>query len=309
MKKKIIVLCLFVLVFTFALALCAGAQEYAVSSNAEFDSAFASAQDGDTIVITGNITSGMKFNKSLTYVLRADWQPVSAGGFAGGDIVVSVVADGGDYKLQPTGYDKNGWIQQYTDVSGAYVINLAGINGGTVTFDGTNATNPRVFWVGGAFDLTWNLLDGSRMSNFNLTSGNGESGARIIYAKTINMYDGSKICGNSIPSGSSAFITTTNLNIYGGEICHNYTKNTRNWGYNCGFIFVSGNICMFGGSIHHNITDVKMSKDFYGFICQYSGKSVAFFGGYIGENYQATTGNISAIFANKTMRICSQIPS
>ena len=306
MKKKFILMGLMTVILIFVLAITAFATEFTVTSTSEFGDAYSQAKDGDTIVVAGDITAGLKFGKSITYVLRANWQPSSWNTFSGGNTEISIIADGGNYKLQPTNYDSNGMLAQYSNVEGKYILNLGGINGGTLTDDGTNVTNPRLMYVGGKLDLTWNLLNGARISGFNLTTSNSDVKARIIHATEFNMYEGSKICGNSIPANSAALINSTALNIYGGEICHNYSQGNRNWSTDCGFIYVNGNVNMYGGKIYENIINASMNKDFYGFIDVTSGNTVAFFGGYIGENYASTSGNISAIFgvANENVTYC-----
>ena len=158
MKKKLLITALLVMVLMLSLCLVASATEYVVTNSDEFNSAYDSASDGDTIVITSDITSSLKFGKSITYVLRANWQPSSWGEFSGSNTEISIIADGGNYKLQPTNYGGNGMLAQYSNVEGKYVLNLGGINGGTATFDGTNVTNPRLMYVGGKLDLSWNLL-------------------------------------------------------------------------------------------------------------------------------------------------------
>ena len=306
MKKKLLITALLVMALMLSLCLVASATEYVVTNSDEFNSAYDSASDGDTIVISGDITASLKFGKSITYVLRANWQPSSWGEFSGGNTEISIIADGGDFKLQPTNYSGNGMLQQYSDTAGKYVLNLGGINGGTLTFDGANVTNPRLMYVGGKLDLSWNLLNGARISGFNLTTTHSDVKARIIHATEFNMYEGSKICGNSIPANSAALINTTALNIYGGEICHNYSQGNRNWSTDCGFIYVNGNVNMYGGKIYENVINASMNKNFYGFIDITSGNTVAIFGGYIGENYASTSGNISSIFgvASENVTYC-----
>ena len=119
MKKKLLITALLVMALMLSLCLVASATEYVVTNNDEFNSAYDSASDGDTIVISGDITASLKFGKSITYVLRANWQPSSWGGFSGGNTEISIIADGGNYKLQPTNYDSNGMLAQYLDVEGS----------------------------------------------------------------------------------------------------------------------------------------------------------------------------------------------
>lgn len=306
MKKKIILISLMTAVLICVLAISAFATEFTVTTTDEFNDAYGQAQDGDTIIISSDVTADLKFGKSITYVLRANWQPSGWNTFSGGNTEISIIADGGNYKLQPTNYGANGMLAQYSDIEGKYILNLGGINGGTLTYDGTNVTNPRLMYVGGKLDLTWNLLEGARISGFNLTTSNSDVKARIIHATEFNMYEGSKICGNSIPINSAALINSTALNIYGGEICHNYSQGNRNWSTDCGFIYVNGDVNMYAGKIYENVINVNMNKNFYGFIDVTSGNTVAFFGGYIGENYVSTSGNIYAIFgvANENVTYC-----
>lgn len=144
--KKIVLTLTISICALFMLAFSALATEFNVSSDDEYASAYAQATNGDTIVVASKLTCDIYANKSITYILRADWESSKLVVNAP-NVEVSFIADGGDYRIMPTNYSKTeGWlniVEAYADV----VINLGGKNGGTLTIDGSNATHDRVTYA------------------------------------------------------------------------------------------------------------------------------------------------------------------
>lgn len=299
MKRYFLVLMLAIMCI-FVLAASASATEYTVSSNDAYQTAFNEAANGDTIVIDGALTCDIQATKSITYVLNADWQSPKM--VIASNVEVSFLADGSSYKIMPTGYDTaNGWLnltQAYENV----VINLAGVNGGTVTIDGTNATHDTISYVTESADLTWNFFSGSAIANFNPTSGSGSEYASIIYAATFNMYNGSEIYANHIIN--APLIKAVDFNLFGGNIFGNYLTSNRiesisTPGVGAGAIYVTEQFVMYGGKIYNNIFNAhKTNGNVRGFISVPAGNTIVILGGALGVNYTLSTGtdSISAIF-------------
>ncbi len=65
MKKKIVLMSLMIVALFCTFAVSVFATEYTVTTAGEFDDAYSQAQDGDTIVISGDVTAGLKFGKSI----------------------------------------------------------------------------------------------------------------------------------------------------------------------------------------------------------------------------------------------------
>ena len=281
----------------FLFTILANAETYTVASNSEYQTAYEKAANGDTIIINDELTSDIQATKSITYVLKADWksarfvinQP---------DVEVSFIADGGDYRIMPTNYSTtDGWMnidEAYENV----VINLGGINGGTLTIDGTNATHDRVSYVTAYVKLTLNMLKGSAIANFNPTTKDLDANTSLIYARDINMYQGSSVYGNKIVG--APLIEAHNLTLYGGEIFGNLLESTRFDSNGAGAIYVRNQFVMLGGKIHKNIFNAKAQANFnvVGFISTQYDKTMLVLGGEIGDNYVSGSGGaeVSAVF-------------
>ena len=299
MKKYLLTLVLTILcVFVFAIS--ASAQTYTVSSDDEYKTAYESAVSGDTIIVDSKLTCDIYANKSITYVLKADWES-SKLVVNQANVEVSFIADGGDYRIMPTDYDTtDGWLN-LTTVYENVVINLGGMNGGTLTIDGSNATHDRVTYVTAAY-ITLNLLSGSAIANFNTTENDSSQQACIIYAKTVNMYEGSKIYGNRV--SGAPLIKAIDFNLYGGEIFGNLLTSTRIELSGVGFIFAYTQFTMYGGRIYDNIfnaTNGPSGTNVVGFISvsygYLKGKMVVY-DGELGDNYVSGNGSyeVSAMF-------------
>lgn len=281
-------------------AICVSAQTYTVSSDAEYQTAYESAVNGDTIIVDSKLTCDIYANKSVTYILKADWES-SKLVVNQANVEVSFIADGGDYRIMPTNYSTtDGWMN-LTSVYENVVINLGGMNGGTLTIDGSNATHDRVTYVTAAY-ITLNLLSGSAIANFNTTENDSSQQACIIYAKTVNMYDGSKIYGNRV--SGAPLIKSNDFNLYGGEIFGNLLTSTRIELSGVGFIFAYAQFTMYGGKIYDNIfnaTNGPSGINVVGFISvsygYLNGKMVVY-DGELGDNYVSGNGSyeISAMF-------------
>ena len=312
MKKHFLTLML-VIVCVIALAITISAETYTVSSNAEYETTYENAIGGDTIIVNSKLTCDIYADKNITYVLKADWESPRLV-INQSNVEVSFIADGGSYKIMPTNYDTtNGWMninQAYEKV----VINLGGMNGGTLTIDGSNATHDRVSyvpvmpekvqWDSNVFpDICLNLLSGSAIANFNTTTKDDNVNACIIYAKTVNMYDGAQIYANKIIS--APLIKSSNFNLYGGEIFGNVLESIRMEVNGMAFIYADRHFVMYDGRISENIFNTKSGNyqfNVSGFITTnqyfYGSKGVAVLGGEVGDRYVSGTGNnqISAVF-------------
>ena len=312
MKKHFLTFML-VLLCVVALSITISANTYTVSSELEYEAAYQDAAAGDTIIVDAELNCDIYANRSLTYVLRANWKS-SRLVVNQSNVEVSFIADGGDYKIMPTNYDtESGWLN-VSEVYNNVVINLGGMNGGTLTIDGTNATHDRVSyvpvmpekvqWDSNVFpDICLNLLDGSAIANFNNTTKDDNVNACIIYAKTVNMYDGAQIYGNNVIS--APLFKSCYFNMYGGEIFGNLLTSTRFEKNGVGFIYADRQFVMYDGRISENIFNAKSSNyqfNVSGFITTnqyyYGSKGVAVLGGEIGDRYVSGTGNneISAVF-------------
>ena len=299
MKKFVLTLAISIMVL-FTLAISVFATEYTVSSDAEYQTAYEQAVNGDTIVVAGKLSCDIYANKSITYVLKADWES-SKLVVDTPNVEVSFIADGGDYRIMPTNYSTtDGWMniaESYENV----VINFGGKNGGTVTIDGSNATHDRVTYVGGAA-ITLNLLDGSAIANFNTETKDDSEKACIIYASTVNMYEGCKIYANRIIS--APLIKSNNFNLFGGEIFGNLLTSTRTKLSGVGVIYAYNQFTMYGGKLYGNIfnaTSGPSGVNAVGFISVrygYQGAKMVVYGGEIGDNYVSGNGKyeISAMF-------------
>ena len=256
--------------------------------------------NGDTIVINGKLTCNIQATKSVTYVLKADWESAKLV-LNQSNVEVSFIADGGNYKIMPTNYSTTqGWL----NIAEAYenvVINFGGKNGGTITIDGSNATHDRVTYVE-ASAITLNLLKGSAIANFNTTTKDDNEKACILYAKTVNMYDGCQIYGNRIIS--APLIKSNDFNLFGGEIFGNLLTSTRVKLNGVGFIYAHNQFTMYGGRLYDNVFNAingQNGTNAVGFISVrygYQGAKMVVLGGEIGNTYVSGNGGleVSAMF-------------
>lgn len=288
-----VVMCMFLFV------ICASAETYTVSNNDEYSNAYESAVNGDTIIVDAKLTCDIYANKSLTYILKADWES-SKLIINQSNVEVSFIADGGNFKIMPTNYSTtDGWMN-IAEIYENIVVNLGGMNGGTLTIDGTNATHDRVSYVSmvenvqynaGAFpDICLNLLSGSAIANFNPTTKDDNVNACLLYAKTVNMYDGAEIYGNNVIS--APLFKSCYFNMYGGEIFGNLLTSIRMNVNGVGFIYADRQFTMYGGRIYNNVfktIDGPYQFNVVGFIttnqAYYQAKGAVILGGEIGDRY------------------------
>ncbi len=292
------------LLLTLAISVCAA--EYTVSSDEEYTVAYGQATSGDTIVITKKLTCDIYANKSVTYILKADWES-SKLVIDQSNVEVSFIADGGNYKIMPTGYSTTaGWLN-IADAYTGVVINLGGKNGGTLTIDGSNATHDRVSYVTASANICLNLLSGSAIANFNPVTKDDSENVCIIYAQTVNMYDGCQIYANKIIS--APLIKTSNFNLFGGEIFGNLLTSTRTKVNGVGAIYASNQFAMYGGKLYGNIFNATGGLggviNAVGFISTrygYYGAKMVVLDGEIGDNYVSgnSTSEIGSMFGLNT---------
>ena len=298
MKKLFLTLAIS-LVVLFVLSVSVFAAEYTVNSNEEYITAYEQATNGDTITINGKLTCDIQAMKDITYILKADWESSKIVINQSG-VEVSFIADGGDYKILPTNYSTTeGWMN-ISEIYENVVINLGGINGGTVTIDGTNATHDRVSYVtaSNTADITWNFFNGSAVANFNPQVSDASENAFIIYSRNINMYEGSRIYANRIIN--APLMRATQFNLYGGEIFGNILESTRIDSKGAGAIYVSERILIYGGHIYKNIFNVKSSSqiNYVGFFTTPSKKDTVILDLQIGDTYVtgSNSNEVSAMF-------------
>ncbi len=295
MKKLFLTLAIS-LVVLYVLSVSVFAAEYTVNSNEEYITAYEQATNGDIITINSKLTCDIQAMKDITYILKADWE--SSNFVLQSNVSVSFVADGENCRIMPTNYSTvNGWFN-ITSALENVTINLMGINDGTITLDGSNATHDRVSYVSVSSDITWNFFNGSAIANFNTTTQDTNNFACILYSKTFNMYEGSEIYANKI--SAAPLIKSTDFNMYGGKIFGNLLTSTKTASYSCGAIFVSNQFVAYDGKFCDNIFDVKSGPQInhVGFFSLREEKPAIVLGLEVGVNYTSGTanGNVSALF-------------
>lgn len=239
MRAKLLLSTLFALICVMAFAIVGAAAEYTVHSNSEFDSAFASASDGDTIIIKGNISSKLDFGRSITYILDGDGIVWSAGvNCTATGKTVSVLSKNGDNSFRPNaGMWSNSYGLTVDNLSSSKWILGSADDVGTLKLD-LDVVDGRLFY--GTFLNEITLLSGTVVTNLYSTNASGDT--NYIKCTTLNICDGVKIYGNS---SNKPLIDVTTLNMYGGEILGNVC--TGMWsGIN------ATQFNMYGGSIHDN---------------------------------------------------------
>ena len=216
MKKKIFLTLLIVSVLTCIFALCVSATEFTVNSADEFNTAYASANDGDTIIIKHSLTAPHDFGKSITYILDGDgivWTAGARCSATGKDI--SILSKGGNNSFKP---NASMWCNTYaitvTDLTSTTWTFGAIDDSSIMTFDLTSVTC-RLFY--GTNLNVINFKNGTHITKCNNTNSDN---AAYFCAKTINMYDGAKLYGN-FTQPYRGFFKANTFNMYGGEIYGN----------------------------------------------------------------------------------------
>ncbi len=237
--KKILFSIVSFAVCLFALTMVAFAQEYTAGTKNEFDTHFASATDGDTIIITDSIDATLDFGKSITYVLKGDgivWTAGVQNTATGKD--VKIISDGNGNSFKP---NASMWCNSY----GLNVADLSSTSwtifaneGCDLLFD-MDVVDGRLFY--GTFLNEITLKGNITVTRLYSTNSSGDT--NYFKCKILNMYDGVEFYGNStykplidvttlniyggkiignVCIGMWAHINATNLNMYGGEISGNY---------------------------------------------------------------------------------------
>ena len=286
--KKALILLIMLLMCILTLTLAVSAEEYTVSTSDEFNTAFASAQDGDTIVITADISTNFDFGKTITYILDGGVRWTANAGYVSGVDVntaegktVSIYSRNGNGVWYP--YDSRGmWCNDgyYSYDFNETTWNIGSLDGNKMTIDLSNITG-RLFYGSPANEIKFkeiNFLPGAVVSGANKTAQDGN----LFKAATINMYEGAEFFGNNsvnvmLDAGTfnmyggmiygnvcgygNGFLNASIINMYGGEIFMNYQ--TYSYGNGYGLINAINGLYIYGGSIHNNI---GRATDKYGLV-------------------------------------------
>ena len=81
MKKKLIISLALVVTLIAIFAVSVSAKEFIVNTADEFNTAYAEATDGDTIVIKASISAKFNFGKTITYILDGGVKWSATGGY------------------------------------------------------------------------------------------------------------------------------------------------------------------------------------------------------------------------------------
>ncbi|MBQ2809528.1 MAG: hypothetical protein IJF11_01400 [Clostridia bacterium] len=272
-KFRLLFVMAFALMLIMALTLVCSATEYTVSSADEFNSAFSSALDGDTIVINADIKTYFDFGKSITYILDGGVKWTVDGGYVNGlDMntaegkTVSIMARNGDGIFYP---NAGMWCNdgKYTCTFANTVWSIGSLDKSTMTLD-LEQISGRLFYGNNTKFKEINLMSGAVVKGANKTASDGHifktttfniyEGAEIfgnhsvysiIECNTLNMYGG-RIYGNSCAYGNGLLKIST-LNMFGGEIFMNFQTSRYNNYY--GLFGISNGLFIYGGSIHNNV--------------------------------------------------------
>ncbi len=272
-KFKLLFIMMLALMLAIAFSVICSATEYTVSSKSEFDSAFSSASDGDTIVINADIKTYFDFGKSITYILDGGVKWTVDGGYVNGlDMntaegkTVSVMARNGDAVFYP---NAGMWCNdgKYSCTFANTVWSIGSLDESTMTLD-LEQISGRLFYGNNTKFKEINLMSGTIVKGANKTASDGHifktttfniyEGAEIfgnhsvysiIECNTLNMYGG-KIYGNSCAYGNGLLKIST-LNMFGGEIFMNFQTSRYNNYY--GLFGISSGLFIYGGSIHNNV--------------------------------------------------------
>ena len=272
-KFKLLFVMMLALMLAIAFSVICSATEYTVSSKSEFDSAFSSAVDGDTIVINADIKTYFDFGKSITYILDGGVKWTVDGGYVNGlDMntaegkTVSVMARNGDAVFYP---NAGMWCNdgKYSCTFANTVWSIGSLDESTMTLD-LEQISGRLFYGNNTKFKEINLMSGAIVKGANKTASDGHifktttfnmyEGAEIfgnhsvysiIECNTLNMYGG-KIYGNSCAYGNGLLKIST-LNMFGGEIFMNFQTSRYNNYY--GLFGISSGLFIYGGSIHNNV--------------------------------------------------------
>lgn len=267
----------------FALCVAVSAQEYTVSTSDEFKAAYSDAQNGDTIVIKGDIEADLNFGKSVTYIIDGGYTWLAgAAATENGHNVEVYVRNGNGVFMPNTGM----WMNSYeSDVVGISQTtwSFGSLDGSTLTFDMKKA-NIRLLY--GISFKEINIKSGTVITNCN---NNDVRDTKYFSAKTVNVYENTEIYGVYVAPYRGFFDCTT-LNIYGGEI------------HGCYFgeygMALAKTVNMYGGKIH----DVYLNFSNTGVVEGiFNNAALNMYGGEIYNNFvkASSTGAHSILAGNK----------
>ena len=245
MKKKIVLMSLIIVALICVLAVHTFAAEFTVATEGEFNNAYSQAQDGDTIVITADVSAQFNFGKTITYILDGGVKWSAKGGYgtnmcdATGKTVRIYARNGNGIFYPASGMWFNNTGTNTTNDLSSTTFSLGSLDNSKLTLDCSafTASNSRMF-----YDATlkeFNLLSGVVVTNLNVVN----SGSCYIHATTVNMYEGAEIYGNKM-TNYTAIIRADMFNMYGGKVYGNYLG--------CYGLSQSGRNRVFGGEIFDN---------------------------------------------------------
>ena len=287
MKKKIVLMSLMIVALFCTFAVSAFATEFTVATEDEFDDAYSQAQDGDTIVITADVSAQFNFGKTITYILDGGVKWSAKGGYgtnmcdATGKTVRIYARNGNGIFYPASGMWFNNTGTNTTNDLSSTTFSLGSLDNSKLTLDCSafTASNSRMF-----YDATlkeFNLLSGVVVTNLNVVN----PGSCYIHAKTVNMYEGAEIYGNKM-TNYTAIIRADAFNMYGGKVYGNYLG--------CYGLSQSGSNKVFGGEIFDNyITGAANSGVPSALLNAKSGSQNGYF-----EIYSGTIKNNLLLYAN-----------
>ena len=281
--KKILLMAFSVFILVLAFTVMASAQEYTISTSDEFNAAFGSAVDGDTIVIKGDISAEIDFGKSITYIIDGGYTWTAGVASSQDGKIVNIYARNGNATFMPhTGMWMNSYESDIGSVSQT-VWNMGSLDDSTLSFDLVK-TNIRLMY--GVKFLEINFKSGTVVKNCN---NNDQRDTRYFIATTINIYENTEMYGIYVAPYRSFFDCTT-LNIYGGEIHGCYFSEYG--------MALAKTVNMFGGKIHDIYLNFNNSGVVEGL---FNNATLNMYGGEIYNNYvkATSTGAHSVLAGNK----------
>ena len=292
---KVFLTLICVLCLAFALTLISSAAEYTVNSADEFSSAYAGAQDGDTIIIKSSITATINFNKSITYILDGNgivWTAGAGVGTADKEYDVKIQSVNGTNSFKP---NAQMWYNRYNNETNKNLVTTTwtfeGLDGAIIKLD-LSAVAARLMY--GTYFKEINFKNGAHVmgcNNSNLDN------SYFFQALTLNVYDGAKVYGNYVQA-YRGFFRVDALNIYGGEFYGNYFGE---YGMVIGLSNgVKPAVSMYGGEIHDtylNFGNTGLQEGLF------NNSFLNMYGGKIYNNYVkgASTGGHSILAGGKRM--------
>ncbi len=238
-RTRIILVLALVIMSLCLFAIVSSATEYEVSTDGEFETAYSSAVDGDTIVIKADITATLNFGKSITYIIDGGhtWKAGAQNTDTNKD--VKIFARNGNGVFCP---NASMWCNSYALTNtnlNQTTWSFGSLDDSILTLD-LSLVSCRLFY--GTYLKELNFGYGAHVTGCNNTKNDN---TYYLYATTINIYEGAKIYGNYIQP-YCGFMRTNTLNIYGGEIYGNYFNE---YGM---VVAINGTatVNMYGGEIH-----------------------------------------------------------